>query len=46
MKKEDFEEKIKKYATTLGDQALLSKSTKVDFVVNEIHYHQTCRTNY
>ena len=35
----DFEKKIKKYATTLGDQALLSKLGSADFVAKEIRYH-------
>ena len=35
----DFQEKIKKYATTLGDQALLSKLGTVDFVAKEKHCH-------
>ena len=42
----DFGEKIKKYATTLGDQALLSKLGSVDFVAKEIRYHDICRTKY
>ena len=42
----DFQEKIKKYATTLGDQALLSKLGTVDFVAKEKHYHDICRTKY
>ena len=42
----DFEEKIKKYATTLGDQALLSKLGNVDFIAKEIGYHGICRTKY
>ena len=42
----DFEEKIKKYATTLGDQALLSKLGSIDFVAKEIRYHGICRTKY
>ena len=42
----DFEEKTKKYATTLGDQALLSKLGSVDFVVKEIRHHGICRTKY
>ena len=42
----DFEEKIKKYATTLGDQALLSKLGTIDFVAKEKHYHDICRTKY
>ena len=42
----DFEEKIKKCATTLGDQALLSKLGTVDFVAKEKHYHDICRTKY
>ena len=42
----DFEEKIKKYATTLWDQALLSILGSIDFVAKEIHYHGVCRTKY
>ena len=42
----DFEEKIEKYATTLGDQASLSKLGSVDFVAKEIRYHGICRTKY
>ena len=42
----DFEEKIKKYAATLGDQALLSKLGSVDFVSKEICYHGIYRTKY
>ena len=41
-----FEEKIKKCATTLGYQALLSKLRSVDFVAKEIRYHGICRTKY
>ena len=46
METRDFEEKIKKYATTLGDQALLSKLGSIDFVTKEICYHGICRTKY
>ena len=42
----DFEEKIKKYTTILGDQALLSKVGSIDFVATEICYHGICRTKY
>ena len=42
----DFEGKIKNYAATLGDQALLSKLGSVDFVAKEIRYHGICRTKY
>ena len=42
----DFEEKIKKYATILGDQALLSKLGSVDFVAKEVRYHGMRRTKY
>ena len=42
----DFEEKIKKYATTLWHQALLSILGSIDFVAKEIHYHGVCRTKY
>ena len=42
----DFEEKIKKYATALGDQALLSELGSVDLVAKEINYHGICRTKY
>ena len=42
----DFEKKIKKYATTLGDQELLSKLGSIDFVAKEIRYHRICRTKY
>ena len=42
----DFEEKIKKYATALGDQALLSKLGSVDFAAKEMRYHGICRTKY
>ena len=42
----DLEEKIKKYATTLRDQALLSKLGSVDFVAKEIRCHGICRTKY
>ena len=42
----DFEEKIKKYATTPGDQALSSKLGRVDFVAKELHYHGICTTKY
>ena len=42
----DFEEKIKKYVTTLGDQTLLSKLGSVDFVAKEVRYHGMCRTKY
>ena len=41
-----FEEKIKKYEITLGDQALLSKLGSVDFVAKDIRYHGICRTKY
>ena len=43
---EDFEEKIKKYATALGDQALLSKLGSLDFAAKEICYHGICRMKY
>ena len=46
MEKGDFEGKIKKYATTLRDQALLSKLGSVDFVAKEIRYHGICRMKY
>ena len=42
----DFEEMIKKYATTLGDQTLLPKLGSIDFVANEIRYHGICRKKY
>ena len=42
----DFEEKIKKYAATLGDQALLFKLGSIDFVAKEIHYYGICRTKH
>ena len=42
----DFEEKIKKYATTPGDQALLSKLGSLDFAAKEMRYHAICRTKY
>ena len=42
----DFEEKIKKYSTTLGDQVLLSKLGSVNFVAKEICYHGIYRTKY
>ena len=42
----DFEEKIKKYATTPGDQALSSKLGRVDFVPKELRYHGICTTKY
>ena len=42
----DFEEKIKKYAATIGDQALLSKLGSIDFVTKEICYHEICRTKH
>ena len=42
----DFEKKIKKYATTLGDQALLSKLGSADFVAKEIRYHGIWGTKY
>ena len=42
----DSEEKNKKYAATLGDQALLSKLGSVDFVDKVICYHGICRTKY
>ena len=40
------EEHIKKYATNLVDQALLSKLGSVEFVAKEIRYYGTCRTKY
>ena len=40
-----FEEKIKKYATALGDQALLSILGSIDFVAKEIHYYGVCTTD-
>ena len=46
METRDFEEKIKKYVTTLGDQALLSKSGSVDFVAKAVRYHGMCRMKY
>ena len=46
METRDFEEKIKKYAKTLGDQALLSKLGSVDSVTKEIRYHGICITKY
>ena len=46
METRDFEEKIKKYATTLWDQALLSKLGSLDFVPKEICCHGICRTKY
>ena len=42
----DFEEKIKKYATALRDQALLPKLGSVNFVAKEIRCHGICRTKY
>ena len=42
----NFEGKIKNYAATLGDQALLSKLGSVNFVAKEIRYHGICRTKY
>ena len=44
METEDFREKIKKYATTLEDQAFLSNLSSVDFVAKETRYHGICRT--
>ena len=43
---EDFEKKIKKYATALGDQAFLSKFGSVDFATKGIRYHGICRMKY
>ena len=42
----DFEEKIKKYETTLGNQALLWKLGSVDFVPKKLRYHVICRKKY
>ena len=42
----DFEEKIKKYATTLGDQALLSKLGSVNCVAKKARYHGICKMKY
>ena len=42
----NLEQKIKKHATTLWDQALLSKLGSVDFVPKETRYHGICRTKY
>ena len=42
----DFEEKIKKYETTLGNQALLCKLGSVDFVPKKLRYHVICRKKY
>ena len=41
-----FEEKIKRYATTLGDQALLPHLGSFDFVAKEMRYYGICRTKY
>ena len=46
VEKRDFEEKIKKYATTPEDQALSSNLGSVNFVAKETRYHGICKTKY
>ena len=43
---ENFQEKIKKYASWLNDQTMLLRIGTDDFVSKEIYYHGICRVNY